>query len=362
MGFGMVTIDRKDIVTGRAQFCPECGQPAGDTNFCPGCGHNMGFTADRALADPSVQAPGRAGSSRARVSLIVASAALGVVAVAVAAVILLSGGGGSGTNSSYKQELGKAFGPLVSANQTLSGALTSLDGSKAAVRTAKTDASQALAALGAAHGAVAVLSAPSSETSLSSQVEQALTAENGYLQAVSSTLASPTGPSAGQLQTLATGAQSALDPLGTVVAAAGASVSGTQNLVSWAQGASGQAQAQRTRAQQHATQQAAVRAAQRAASAAAQSSSGSGAAASVGAGGASATGAISCGNGLFAGAHTSCAFAQNVQTAWENTPGESNIVTAYSPVTGQTYTESCGPSGSGTMCTGVGADNSVWWG
>jgi hypothetical protein len=30
-------------------------------------------------------------------------------------------------------------------------------------------------------------------------------------------------------------------------------------------------------------------------------------------------------------------------------------------LTYQTYTESCSPSGSGIMCTGIGADNSVWW-
>jgi hypothetical protein len=76
------------------------------------------------------------------------------------------------------------------------------------------------------------------------------------------------------------------------------------------------------------------------------------------------TGGTDCGDGTFAGPDTSCAFAENVRVAWEGTPGVSNTVTAFSPVTNQTYTESCGPnpSGSGILCTGVGANNSIWWG
>lgn len=356
----MATMDREDVGAKRARFCPECGHEAGDANFCPGCGHNMGFAADRTLADPSVQASTRR-TPRGRVAIIAACATLGIAAVAVAMVILLSGGGKTtsiNAAAAYQQKLAEAVTPLVSANRTLSGALTGIDGSKGSLRSAKVDASQALSALGAARGAVAVLNAPASQSGLTGQVQQALTADDGYLQAVSSTLATPSGPSTGQLQTLVTGAQSALDVLDPVVAGAGGSVSGTDNLVSWAQGASGQAQAQRNAAQQHATQQAASRGAQQAASSVSNGSSGS---TSVGAGGASATNAISCGNGLFAGAHTSCAFAENVQTAWENTPGASNTVMAYSPVTGQTYTESCNPSGTGILCTGVGADNAIWW-
>lgn len=242
----MATVDRKDTGTERPRFCPECGHPAGDANFCPGCGHNMGFAADRTLADPSVQPP--AGGRRPRVALIAACAALGVAAVAVAAVILLSGGSGSKTTghtsaSPYRQQLAKVLAPLIRANQTLSGALTSVDGTPPSIRTAKTDAAQALAALVASHGALAVLSPPSSEAGLSAQVQQALTTDNGYLQAVASTLATPNGTSTGQLQTLATGAQSALDPLDAVTSGASTSVSGTGNLVSWAQGASGQAKA-----------------------------------------------------------------------------------------------------------------------
>jgi hypothetical protein len=353
----MATIDRSDAVTDRARFCPECGHPSDDVNFCPGCGHNMGFAADRTLADPSVQAPAAGGKPRGRGMLIVAGATLGVVAVAVAAVILLTGGShsktaSSSTSASYTGELAKVLTPVIGANHALSRSLTSLDGSKRSVRSAKTDASQALASVVAARGGVAVLSAPSAQATLAGQVQQALTADNGYLQAVSSALATPTGPGAGQLQTLATGAQSALNPLAAVVSAAGNSVTGTDNLINWVQGATNHAQAHPKPAPS--TGQSSAGGQSSATTAA--PSSGSSPAPAV-----STPASTDCGGGLFAGPATSCPFAENVQTAWENTPGESNTVTAYSPVTGRTYTESCAPSSTGIMCTGVGADNSIWW-
>ena len=71
-------------------------------------------------------------------------------------------------------------------------------------------AAQAQSAVTAARGAVAVLTVPSSQQQLSEQVQQALTDEGGYLQAVSGTLSSPGGQSASQLQTLATSAESSL--------------------------------------------------------------------------------------------------------------------------------------------------------
>jgi hypothetical protein len=64
-----------------------------------------------------------------------------------------------------------------------------------------------------------------------------------------------------------------------------------------------------------------------------------------------------CGDGLTAGANTSCAFAENVRVAYEQSgPG---TVTAYSPATNATYEMSCsyGPS---VVCTG-GNDASVYF-
>jgi len=295
---------------------------------------DMGFAPDRTLADPSVQALAGGRRPRAHVALIAVCAALGVAAVAVAAVILLSGGLGASTaspTSSYSQQLAKLLAPLIGANQTLSSALTSLDGSQPSISTAKIDTSQALTALDAAHGAVAVLAAPSSQSTLSAQVQQALTADSGYLQAVSSTLATPNGTSTGQLQTLATGAQSALDPLATVASGAGTSVSGTGNLVSWAQSASGQAQNQQSATQQQTTQQGTSTVVPQATP---TTPSGS------------AQGLTACGQNISVNSSTSCAFANNVFAQYANAVQQasgplSTDVTATSPVTGATYTDNC---------------------
>jgi hypothetical protein len=348
----MATIDQ-ETGTDRPRFCPACGQASRAANFCPGCGHDMGFAADDPVARSAAQNP-PGGSRPGRVALIAVCAALGIAAVAVAVVILLSGGGGSKPVSagiSYRQQLAKVFAPVIIANQTLSGALTAVDGSRPSIRAAKTDTSQALAALAAARGGVAVLTVPSSDSTLSGQVQQVLTTETGYLQAVSSTLATPSGPSTGQLQTLATGAQSALDNLDRINSGSGTSLDGTGNLVSWAQGAAGAQKAHKA-APQHANSQTT------ATSTLTQTTTSPPAVTTSG-GGATANGAVSCGGGLFAGPNTSCGFAANVQAAWESNPGPT--ATATSPATGQTYTESCTSQGSGAYCTG-GIGNSVWWG
>jgi len=59
--------------------------------------------------------------------------------------------------------------------------------------------------------------------------------------------------------------------------------------------------------------------------------------------------------GITVSAHVSCPFAENVELAWESSGGASSV-TAYSPVTGLTYTMSCSASGAGyEVCSG--ADN-----
>jgi len=56
-----------------------------------------------------------------------------------------------------------------------------------------------------------------------------------------------------------------------------------------------------------------------------------------------------CGRGLTAGAHTSCPFAENVRTTFEQSG--SGILDVYSPTTGHTYRMYC-TSGSPHVCTG----------
>lgn len=69
--------------------------------------------------------------------------------------------------------------------------------------------------------------------------------------------------------------------------------------------------------------------------------------------GSSAPGPVStCATGVQVGPNTSCSFAMNVAGEYGSNPGAYSI-SAYSPVTGQYYTMSCGPwNGGGTVCTG----------
>jgi hypothetical protein len=61
-------------------------------------------------------------------------------------------------------------------------------------------------------------------------------------------------------------------------------------------------------------------------------------------------GPSNCGGGLTAGAHTSCAFAANVRSAYNQTG--SGVLDVSSPVTGQTYRMYC-TAGAAHVCTGA---------
>ena len=234
---------------------------------------------------------------------------------------------------------------MIAANNKLSSALQSIDGSKASITSARNAGSQASSAVIAAQGAVNVLTVPSTEQTLSQQLQQALTQENGYLGAVNSALRSPAGGSVSQLRTLVTNAQSALVPIGVVAAGAGTSLAGTDNLISWASGAAA----------------AAARAAHKHAGTNAGSGSSGGSSSSGGGStGVPVQSGTNCGGGTIAGPNTSCPFAQNVRAAWGAAPGTTNTVQVYSPVTGLTYTMNCAPAGAGITCSG-GNNASVSW-
>ena len=358
----------EEIGPGRPRFCPKCGKPAGGARFCANCGHEMA-TAPRPTSaapprlDPDGSAPnssrpsGSGGATRGRMLLLIAGGAIAVAAIAVA-VIVLSGGGGSSKRqptvtgsqrgaalaAMYKGQVVKALTPLVTANQTLSTALVALDGSTQATNHAKTEATQAATALSSARGAVSVLTAPTAAGNLPSQIQQVLTADNGYLQAVASTLQSPTVSGASQLDTLATGAQGAFDGISNIIPAASSSVTGTSNLASWARGA---AQSQQPKTQTASSSSSSSSTTQAQAPPTAATPSGT-----------------DCGGGVIAGFATSCPFALNVQRAWDEATGETATVTAFSPVTHLTYIEFCAPvidNPSLIFCTDSDNSNSIWF-
>jgi hypothetical protein len=137
----------------------------------------------------------------------------------------------------YQQKLSSTLTPVVAANQTLSASLQSLDGSKASIHNSKTATTNAQQALTAANGAVAIITVPSSSTQLSQQAKQALTQENGYLQSVSTTLGDPTGNTTASVQPLASATSSAFVPLASVAPRGSASIYGVDNILAWSQGA-----------------------------------------------------------------------------------------------------------------------------
>ena len=175
----------------------------------------------------------------------------------VAIIILTSSSSSSAPPQSYRQKLALALAPVLAANRTLTVSLQSLNGSKATIIASKSATAQALSALTAASGALAVLSVPASEQTLAQQAQQALTEETGYAKAISSALTSPSGQSS-TLRALATSTQSALVPLSVVAADAPASLAGTDNLISWVDGASAAVKRQAAAAQRKALKQAAA--------------------------------------------------------------------------------------------------------
>jgi hypothetical protein len=262
-----------------------------------------------------------------------AAGALALAAAAVIAIILLNGSSSSSTSSpkaptqtaAYTQKLSSALAPVVSANQSLSGALQTIDGSKKTITAAQNATSQAQTTVTSTRGAISILTVPASETSLSQQAQEALTEENGYLQALSSTLSDPTGSSSSQLNPLITATQSAFVPLAQVAAGATTSLSGVSNVLSWVAGAQSQKNAQPK------SSPAPKSPSTPAASAPPSSSPG---------------GLTACDQNISVNSATSCSFADNVFTGYaqevqQNGGPASYDVYAYSPVTGQGYDDTC---------------------
>jgi len=281
-----------------------------------------------------------------------------VLAAAAVAVLIIGSKSGSGVSAqaTYRHKLSTALAPVIAANKTLSGALQSLHGSNPSAAT--TAANQAQQAVTSTRGAMGVLAAPVGAQQLSLEVQQALTNESGYLNAVTSTLSSPSAANVAQLQPLATGLQSSFVPLVSVAPAGSSGIGATSALGSWASGrvaAAAKASAAANRAaQRKAVQQAATKAAQQAVSsnagisvAPASSSPGYGVESLP----------DQCGSGVAGSAGVTCPFAENAfYEYWSATGGNSTLSTsiyAWSPEGQEYYALSCG-SGDGVVdCTGA---------
>ncbi len=224
----------------------------------------------------------------------------------------------SDTTASYRSKLTGALSPVVAANTSVSNSVQSLQGTNTTA--AKNAANQAQSAISSARGAVGALSVPSDSTQLSQQVQQALTQEDGYMQAVTATLSSQNAENIAQLRSAATQTQSALVPLAGVAAGASGSLNGSAALASWANGRINATTAAQKKAQKAAAHKTSHTATTTTTTIAPTTT--------TTAGPASTSGGSDCGGGLHAGPNTSCPFAANVRMAWENAPiGEAQLAT-----------------------------------
>jgi hypothetical protein len=265
--------------------------------------------------------------------------ALIVVAAAVAAVFALGASNGRNSDAAYKQKVASAFGPVLGANRQVSDALARLRGTKANSargNDARVAVRRAQQATTLATGAVGALSVPEGSDQLARDARQALDRESAYFAEIARVLARPASASTSGLAELASNLTSALSVAGPTVAGSEPTVGGSDRLARWAR-------AIRIKANRKKGQQAAGRPA---------AGGGSSLAASQSAPASTPARNTDCG-GVVAGPNTSCAFAANVHRAWQEAPGRTNTVRVFSPVTGQTYTMSCAPSGSGITCSGA---------
>lgn len=292
---------------------------------------------------PPASAPARAGRGMPSWAPF---AAIGVAVVAVVVLILTVFSGGDDKSATYRDKVSEVLAPVITANKQLSTSLTSLHGTGSTAAQRKVAAAES--ATTAARGGLTALTVPSGAEQTALNARQTLTREASYLQAVKVVLVSPSSGAA-QTQTLAANLTGALD----VVAPAGKdwsqSVQGADTLTAWAPKA-----ASTIRGRKAAAARRRAAAARRARSGSSSSPSRTSPAPSAPSGGSD------CGGGLHAGPNTSCAFAQNVRSAWAAAPGSTNTLRVYSPVTGQTYTMNCAPAGGGITCSGANNASASW--
>jgi hypothetical protein len=373
------------------KFCGSCGEPIQGERFCSNCGSPIGihqpaappvvvgatvsaYTDDDAvpgggngapapsLADDAGSAPptgdwprtrrfrpssppappvaAAAGRGSPRGLVIGLAVAVVLVGGGVTAVLLTSGSSSTpSADATYRQNVAKAFGPVLGANRQVSDTLAALRGTdRSNARLAVRRAQQATTA---AAGALAALTAPPASQRLAADARQVLDRETAYLASITAVLNRPSPASASQIQTLASNLTSALHAAGPTVAGTSETVAGADRLTAWAQN---MPIVLKRRAQAKAKALADKRA---------RSNNSGGSAASGGVSPANPyANGRSCGGGLFAGPNTSCPFAENVRRAYFQAPGSTVSVRAYSPATGQTYTMYCAPSGSGVTCAG----------
>jgi hypothetical protein len=308
------TIDRQ--AGAPLRHCEHCGEQRSGGRFCAGCGHE---TAGGRTAGPAPTQTKRSG-------LLIAAALVALLAIggaAVAYVLMRDGAGKGDGDRAYRRALASTFGPVLGGNRGVSRDLSRLRGPSPT--NARASVRRAQEATKIATGAVGALTVPAGAEQLARDTRQVLGREDAYLSGVAAVLAKPSSPTRSQLQTLASDLTGALNDAGPTVAGTSQTVYGADRLVAWA-----------TRHHKRTPRKGGKVAAPP----------------SPAAGSTPTQPGTTCGGGLFAGPNTSCTFAANVRSAYEDAPGATASVRVFSPVTGMTYTMNCRKSGTGVTCSG----------
>lgn len=352
--------------------CPECGKTSDNAKFCSECGHHfeaadevheaapapteqIPTTATPAAATPTPAAATSPGSAQRKglspTMLLIAGLAL--VAIIVGGVLLARSSSQTKEEKAYKEKVAEAMGPVLGANEELSEEADDIKGddasdAKSAVRKLKREITRA-------DGAIRTLDPPESLEQLRRDAKNVLSREERYVAAVEEVLANPSSSKVDDLEDLEADLVDALDTAGSTVAGEDEVVFGMDNLEEWA------GKLVKARAKVAAAKKAKAEAAKKKreeAQEAAQAQSGTVVPSTRFA---VPTGNVKdCGTGVFAGANTTCAFADIVRSAYNFAPTTVATVDAYSPVTERTYSMYCRPSGDWILCTG-GNNASVWF-
>jgi len=282
-------------------------------------------------------------------NLLIGIGAVVAVIAAVAVVVVLTMGGSSDDSSTtasteYQEKVGLVMAPVLAANERLTRSLRALDDENtAATQRLVKDAQDATLT---ARGGLSTLTVPEGSEQIAVNLRGTLGREEDYLGAVLIALRNPGSGSAQQTQTLQSNLTDALNTISPDGQDWAQSVGGADVLTPWATRT-----ARRLEAEKQAKARAKARKKKREKQDDGSEEPG---------GGPSVPQGTPCGGGLYAGPNTSCAFAVNVRDAYNSAPGASATVQVYSPVTGDTYTMSCSPAGSGITCSG-GNNASVTW-
>ena len=374
-----------------ANFCGTCGNEVRGAAFCMKCGTKSGefkvITPEMAAAAKAATAPeppteplppvpapsaadtdrheasapppissppppaprGSGGSGRnAGVWIAVGGAVAAMIVVALVLVFVIFGGDAStpadanpqaaalDTGREYQEQVAEVFGPVLGAHQKVSQELDAIKASKP--QEAQRAVRQAQQAATEARGALRALKVPDGQEEFAAGAQEVMIRQDAYLAAVQSVLSHPTVAGASNLQTLSSNLTAALTSAGPAVAGDQEPVSGATRLTAWARTTSRRVQRQAAAKK--------ARAERRNIAGGGSSSSGSGSST------AAAPRGNSCGDGVYAGPNTSCTFALMVRDAYWEAPGSTASVRVYSPVTDETYTMNCRPSGSGITCAG----------